>query len=118
MLRYAEAMIAHQGQALLDEEVKLHELLPHVADWLGDRDAALAGAIRADCAPAHDPDVYPALTMIEDRVALRRQHVCEALHAAADGDAAHEALGGYIRWQIAREGEIVAPSRLGHGPRW
>ena len=91
MLRYAEAMIAHQGQALLDEEVKLHELLPHVADWLGDRDAALAGAIRADCAPAHDPDVYPALTMIEDRVALRRQHVCEALHAAADGDAAHEA---------------------------
>lgn len=125
MLRYAEGMIAHQGQALFDEEAKLKALLPSVAGWLADRDAALAGAIRADCARTYDPALYPTLMMMEDRVAQLRQHVCdalEALHAAGAakgpaGEAAHEGLRDYIRWQIAREGEIVEPAFLGHGPR-
>lgn len=125
MLRYAEGMIAHQGQALLDEEAKLTALLPEAADWLDERDAALAEAIRADCARTCDPAVYPTLKMMEDRVAQLRQHVCdvlEALHSAgrtkgATGEAVREALRDYIRWQLGREGEIVEPAFLGHGPR-
>jgi len=125
MLRYVERLVEHQGQDLLDEEAKLKALLPAAAGWLAGRDAALAGAIRADCARAPDPATYATLAMMEDRVALLRQHVCDALlalHAAgeakgADGAALHATLRDYIRWQIAREGALVEPAFLGHGPR-
>ena len=125
MLRYVERLVEHQGQGLLDEEAKLKALLPQAADWLTARDAALAQAIRADCAHTPDPAVYPTLAMMEDRVALLRQHVCDALlalHAAGeakgvDGEALHATLRDYIRWQIAREGALVEPAFLGHGPR-
>jgi hypothetical protein len=121
MLRYAEAMIAEQGQALLDEETKLKAILPGIADWLAGRDARLAETIRIDCASTADPAIYPTLNHMEDRVARLRQHVCDALdalHAASDGgEAAHQTLREYIRWQIAREGEMVEPAFLGHGPR-
>ena len=125
MLRYVERVVEHQGQDLLDEETKLKALLPQAADWLVARDAALAAAIRADCARAPDPAVYPTLAMMEDRVALLRQHVCDALlalHGAgeakgAEGEALHATLRDYIRWQIAREGALVEPAFLGHGPR-
>jgi len=125
MLRYVERLLDHQGQALLEEEEKLKALLPKAADWLAGRDAALAEAIHADCAVARDSTIYPTLAMMEDRVALLRQHVCDtltALHAegaakGADGEALHDMLRDYIRWQIAREGELVEPAFLGHGPR-
>jgi hypothetical protein len=121
MLRYVERLLAHEGQALLDEEAKLKALLPQAADWLAGRDEALAQAIRADCAAVPDPAVYPTLEMMEDRVALLRQHVCDilvAVHAAgAAGSPLHEALRAYMAWQVAREGELVEPAFLGHGPR-
>ncbi|HET8613765.1 MAG TPA: hypothetical protein VFL92_13460 [Sphingomonas sp.] len=125
MLRYVERLLDHQGQSLLDEEQRLQALLPKAADWLAGRDAALAQTIRADCTATPDSTIYPTLAMMEDRVALLRQHVCDtltALHAegaakGTDGEALHDMLRDYIRWQIAREGELVEPAFLGHGPR-
>ena len=127
MLRYAERLIEHQGQALLDEEARLKALLPSVADWLAARpeSAPLAGAIRATLAHARDPAVYPTLGMMADDVALLRQHVCDALLAlqqlgdarGAEGEAVHAGLRAYIRWQLEEEGRLVEPAFLGHGPR-
>ncbi len=50
MLRYVERLIEHQGQALLDEEMRLAALLPSAVDWLADQPQcdALATTIRAD----------------------------------------------------------------------
>lgn len=127
MLRYVERLASEQGQALFDEEAKLRALLPQVADWLAGQpgSTALAEAVRADCARVPDPATYPTLAMMEDRVAVLRQNVCDALvalHRAGDakdaeGETAYQALRDYIRWQIAREGELVEPAFLGHGPR-
>lgn len=127
MLRYVERLVAHEGQALLEEEVRLKTVLTGVADWLARQPehAALAGAMRTDCARQPDPAHYPTLVMMEDRVAILRQHACDALialHRAGDakgsaGELSHLALREYIRWQLAKEGELVEPAFLGHGPR-
>jgi hypothetical protein len=127
MLRYVERLLAGEGQALLDEEARLKALLPRVAGWLDGRPgmAPLAAAIRETVAATRDPAVYPALTIMEDDVAMLRQHVCDALVAlnaagddkGAEGEAVHAALRDYIRWQIATEGKLVEPAFLGHGPR-
>ena len=124
MLRYVERLIEHQGQTLLDEEMRLTALLPGAADWLADQPQgdALANTIRADLARTRDLAVYQTLGMMEDRVAILRQHVCDILLALqqagdADGEALHEALRDYIGWQLATESILIEPAFVGHGPR-
>ena len=124
MLRYVERLIEHQGQALLDEEMRLTAVLPRAADWLADQrqGAALADTIRADLGRTRDPAVYQTLGMMEDRVAILRQHVCDILLALqqagdADGEALHEALRDYIGWQLETESILIEPAFVGHGPR-
>lgn len=60
--------------------------------------------------------------MMEDRVAMLRQHVCDILlklQKASDGDgeALHQALRDYIGWQLETESILIEPAFLGHGPR-
>jgi hypothetical protein len=127
LLRYSERLIDKQGQTLLDEEIRLKAILPdaaNVLDGMGGH-SALADALRATVARKRNPTIYVTLAMLQDDVALLRDHVCDLLlalqagtsTATKDGEALHERLRSYMRWQLAEEGKLVEPAFLGHGPR-
>lgn len=128
MLAFVEQRIEHEGQALLDEIGRLTALFGRAVDWLDTQSNArsLRSAIEASLAETPDPSVYPSLDLLAQRVAVRRQHVCDLLErlqiASAEdrgeaGDALHQSLRDYIAWQLAEEGKIVEPAFVGRGPR-
>jgi hypothetical protein len=127
MLRYVERLIDHQGQTLLEEEARLKFSLAAAADWLEKRGDhhVLSEEIRASIARTRDPAVFTTTTMMQDAVALLRQNVCDVLLALQDlgeakgfeGEAVHQELRDYIRWQLLEEEKLVEPAFLGHGPR-
>jgi hypothetical protein len=127
MLRYVERLIDQQGQTLLDEEIRLKLILSTAAAWLADRDDRdpLAADIQATIGQERDPGIFTTIAMMQDAVAILRQHVCDvllALQALGDakgpeGERLHETLRDYIRWQLLEEEKLVEPAFVGHGPR-
>jgi hypothetical protein len=123
LLRYAAAQIDAQGQALLDESLRLHKILGDASMFLDSQPAgaALAASIRATLAEKRDPTIYPSLAIMAEEVGMLRQHVCDLLILLQSrngaGEKIHNEIRGYIAWQIEHEGKVVEPSFLGFGPR-
>lgn len=129
MFRYLELRIENEGQTLLDELSKLNDVLAQVASHFEQHSdpstemRALSVGVRRTLGQPADPTVYPNLTIMAERVAVRREYVSRALavlneieRGPAD-DIVHDLLRNYLTWQITQEGRVVEPAFWGQGPR-
>jgi len=132
LLRYVKTRIETEGQTLTDDIATLRTLLPQVRDYfrsLSDKDGAKQQAMAIDEAlmPRHDSQKYRTLDSLAEETHTLREALYKSLERLQAGrgtygkDAAYiairAAIRAYIVHEIEQEGEIIAPSFFGRGPR-
>jgi len=132
LLRYVMIRLEKEGQTLTDDIAALRKLLPEVRTYflsLGDKDGSKAQAkmIEDALVPRFDPTKYRTLDSLAEEGAVLREALykslerLQALRGTYGKDASYHAvraaIRSYIVKEIEQEGEIIAPSFFGRGPR-
>ena len=131
LLRHVALRIEIEGQLLVEDIAVVRPLLAQVDAYLASaapqdpETATLHARLAALLGSPSQMHGYRSVANLTEEVTALRQGVCDSLlyvqTRASDANppakVVHDALLGYLAWEVAQEAKIIDPAFEGFGPR-